>query len=85
MKKELIAAIQQCYTQPTAIDAVTFLCQRGLISPKAVRDFQIKEMFDRLHAANPKRAKLDIMYEITACEELGLPSFGTVKAAVYIS
>jgi hypothetical protein len=83
MKKELIGHIFDKFgMRATAQDAVTFIFQTGLVSPTAMRNWQIQQLFNKLSAADPKRTKKDIIQEISVNDDLGRPSESTVRNAV---
>jgi hypothetical protein len=83
MKKELIVCIFDKFgMRATAQDAVTFIFQTGLVSPTAMRNWQIQQLFNKLSAADPKRTKKDIIQEISVNDDLGRPSESTVRNAV---
>lgn len=83
MKKEVLKAVRAYYGQAaSAQDAVTFMFNRGIVNPKALRDWQIAVKFTKEKKLNAKRSNRDIISEISASDDFGRPSESTIKNAI---
>lgn len=83
MKKEVLAAVRKYYGQSaSAQDAITFMFNRSIVNPKALRDWQIAKKFIEAKKLDGKRSNRDIISEISASDDFGRPSESTIKNAI---